>query len=222
MSDKPAIIDISVPIAPGMAVWPGDPDVEVTQVLSLAQGDAANVTRLTIGAHTGTHVDAFCHFKPEGKAMEAMALERYVGPARVVEIDDPHRITADALLQTSLAGVNRVLFKTRNSAKRWYAEPFNPDFVHLTPEAATVLVETGIQLVGIDYLSVEGYHVSGAPVHHRLMEAGIYIVEGLYLGEVVAGDYELICLPLNIKNGDGAPARTVLRPLSTGIRDRIS
>ncbi len=212
------IYDISVPINNRMVSWPGDPGVRVERVLELAQGDPATVSHLSMGSHTGTHVDAFSHFKREGKPLDAMDLSIYVGEAVVVEIADPKRITARELSGFDWTGVERVLFKTRNSSREWYNEPFDESFVHISPDGADFLIEKGIRLVGIDYLSVEGYHADGAPCHHRLMDHGIYIVEGLYLKNIQPGRYELICLPLKVEDGDGAPARVVLRDLRKGTR----
>ncbi len=209
----PALYDISMPIENNMVSWPGDPGVEIRSVLNTADGDPASVSHLSLGSHTGTHVDAFSHFQTGGTPMDQMDLNIYIGTARVVEIAHPALITVEELKETDWTQVQRVLFKTQNSKKYWLHEPFNENFVHLTPESAEFLIEQKVQLVGIDYLSVEGFHIENAPSHHRLMEAQVYIVEGLYLKDVQPGWYELICLPLKITNGDGAPARVVLREL---------
>ncbi len=212
------LYDISVPIEDRLVTWPGDPGITVERVLDLAKEDPATVSMLHMGSHTGTHVDAFSHFKKDGLTLDQMDLDIYIGDALVVEIQNSRRITRDELETYDLEPVERILFKTRNSETEWNREPFNEHFCHLTPDAADYLIEQGIILVGIDYLSVEGYHAKtlyeeDAPVHHRLLDAGIYIVEGLYLNHVPPGWYELICLPLKIKYGDGAPARAVLRTL---------
>ncbi len=215
-----AIYDISVPISSHLVCWPGDPPVEVTRVIDIANGDPATVSSLKMGSHTGTHVDAFAHFKKDGLPLNAMSLDTYIGPALVVEIEDPRSITLGELQRNpaflDLRKAKRVLFKTVNSSKDWSELPFQEEFCHLSPHAANFLIELGVQLIGIDYLSVEGYkaaeeHDEEAPTHHRLMDAGVYIVEGLALGAIRAGWYEMICLPLSIHNGDGAPARVVLR-----------
>lgn len=215
------IFDVSIPITPEMVVWPGDPPVQVEKVLDVCCGDLATVRRLTLGSHTGTHVDAFSHFKKTGLPLSQMDLSIYVGPCRVVEV--PNSILAITPEVLKAAGVDletvwpdrtrRLVLKTRNSSQFWGDQPFNTEFVYLTPEAGAHLVACGVQLVAVDYLSVEGYSAENAPTHHCLMDAGVYIVEGLYLEAVPAGTYELICLPLSIADGDGAPARVIIREL---------
>lgn len=214
------IYDISVPISNELVTWPGDPGIEVERTLDLNCGDPATVSFLRMGSHTGTHVDAFSHFKQDGRSLDGMDLSIFVGRALVVEIEDPRCVTVGELQRNphflDLRKAKRVLFKTVNSQQDWYQKPFNENFCHLNPYAAAFLIELGVQLVGIDYLSVESYHAKTlyeeeAPTHHRLMDAGVYILEGLNLKSVKPGWYELICLPLNIQNGDGAPARVILR-----------
>ena len=215
-----AIVDISVPISNQLVSWPGDPGVQVERTLDLHCGDPATVSFLHMGSHTGTHVDALSHFKVGAKTLDEMALNLYIGRTLVVEIEDPRSITLGELQRNpsflDLRKTERVLFKTVNSQTEWYREPFNEHFCHLNPHAADFLIELGVKLVGIDYLSVEAYHAktlyeADAPTHHRLMDAGVHILEGLDLSQVSAGWYELICLPLKIAGGDGAPARVVLR-----------
>lgn len=214
-----AIYDISVPIENGMAVWPGDPGVSVDRVLDLDCGDVATVSRLNIGSHTGTHVDAFSHFKPGGASLDEMDLNRYIGKALVVALTETPVISREALQSLNLEAMTawdhfkRLILKTDNSATHWSQRPFNENFVHLTPDGAVYLTELGIHLVGVDYLSVDGFKSQGAPVHHRLLDHGVYILEGLALKDIVPGWYELLCLPLKVRQGDGAPARVVLRTL---------
>jgi arylformamidase len=211
------IYDISVPIAAATPTYPGDPGIEVRQWAALARGDAANVSLLHFGAHTATHVDAPAHFIEGAAKVDAMPLDALLGKARVIHIpDEVDAITPVHLSPEDLAGATRVLFKTRNSAF-WAntTEGFRQDFTYLTPDAARVLLQAGIRLVGIDYLSVEKFQAERHETHELLLSKGIVIVEGLDLREVGAGDYELICLPLKIADGsgDGAPARAVLRTL---------
>ncbi len=214
------LIDISIPLSHQMIAWPGDPGVDITRTLDVCCGDPATVSFLKLGSHTGTHVDAFSHFKQDGDSLTAMDLSPYIGPALVVEIEDPEKITLGELQRNpsflDLRKAERVLFKTVNSQRDWYKQPFNEHFCHLNPHAADFLVELGVKLVGIDYLSVEAFHAKtlyeeDAPTHHRLMNAGVYILEGLTLKDVKPGWYDLLCLPLKLENGDGAPARAVLR-----------
>ncbi len=212
------IYDVSVPITGQMPVYPGDPEVEINQWSSLAQGDPANVTALKFGAHTGTHVDAPAHFIAGGGRVEALDLETLIGDVQVIEIPDEVIEINDSHVEDFVPpGASRVLFKTRNSA--FWNEPmgqFHTDYTYLSPAAALSLVERNIRLVGIDYLSVERFQPVNYATHEALLSAGVIIVEGLDLREVSAGLYELICLPIKIGggSGDGAPARVVLRGLT--------
>jgi arylformamidase len=211
------IYDVSVPISERTPTYPGDPHVEIEQWAAMARGDAANVSMLHIGAHTGTHVDAPAHFIEGAGRVDALPLDVLIGEARVVVMaDDVRAIEAKQIASLDLNGATRVLFKTRNSAF-WanMAEGFRTDFTYLAPDAARALVELGVRLVGIDYLSVEQFKAEAFETHTSLLSNGLVIVEGLDLREVAAGDYELICLPLKIAggSGDGAPARAVLRAL---------
>jgi arylformamidase len=211
------IYDVSVPISEVTPTYPGDPHIEIEQWASLARGDAANVSMLHFGAHTGTHVDAPAHFIEGAGRVCALPLEVLVGRARIIEIaDDVRAINAGHITSLELGGATRVLFKTRNSAF-WanMAEGFRTDFTYLAPDAARALVELGVRLVGIDYLSVEQFKAETFETHTTLLSNGVVIIEGLDLREVAPGDYELICLPLKLTggSGDGAPARAVLRTL---------
>lgn len=209
-----AIYDITVPIRPGMPIYEGDPAVEIVAWSAMAKGDSANVSFLHFGAHTGTHVDAPAHFIEGARKIDALSLDVLIGPARVIRVpDEVAEIDPDFLAGCDLDQVERVLFHTRNS--NFWNEGFRKDFTHLLPEAAEMLVEMGIKLVGIDYLSIEKFHSGHHRTHLALLSQSVVIVEGLNLSEVPAGDYELICLPLKIADGagDGAPARVVLRTL---------
>jgi len=209
------IYDISVPIRAGMPIYEGDPGVEVRAWSSLAKGDSSNVSFLHFGAHTGTHVDAPAHFIENAGKLDALPLDVLIGPARVVRVPDEKTEIDTAFLATcDLEGIERVIFHTRNSA--FWAEGFRKDFTHLLPEAAQTLVDSGVRLVGADYLSIEKFHSGHHRTHLTLLSNNVIIVEGLNLSDVPAGDYELICLPLKIAEGagDGAPARAVLRTMS--------
>lgn len=209
------IFDVSVSISASMPIFPGDPGIEFEQWAALANGDPANVTMLHFGAHTGTHVDAPAHFIAGAQGVRAMDMDALIGRARVIEFaDDVLAITSRLIRTIDLAGVRRVLFKTRNSAFWEDAEKgFRKDFTYIEPDAAAELVEAGVQLVGIDYLSVEKFGSANFQTHTILLECGVVIIEGLDLREVGPGDYELICLPLKLADGtgDGAPARAILR-----------
>jgi arylformamidase len=211
------IYDVSVPICVAMPTYPGDPGVEISQWAAMQNGDTANVTLLHLGAHTGTHVDAPAHFIEGAQRVDALPLDALMGRARVLEI--PHDVLAIEpahLTASALEGATRVLFKTRNSLFWSNAESgFRTDFTYITPDAAHVLTDAGVRLVGIDYLSVEKFQSKRFETHIALLSRGVVIVEGLDLREVAAGDYEFICLPMKIASGtgDGAPARAVLRTL---------
>lgn len=214
-----AIIDISVPIAPGdTPTYPGDPGVEVVSWSAMARGDAANVSVLHFGAHTATHVDAPAHFIAGAPKLGSLPLDALVGPAQVVEVpEDVREIGAEHVARLVDEGAERVLFKTRNST--FWENPrgrFREDFTYLAPGAARALVERGVRLVGIDYLSVEKFGSEDFKTHKTLLSQGVVVVEGLDLRGAAAGLYELICLPLKIAagDGDGAPARAVLRTLA--------
>ena len=204
-------IDISIPLRNGMPSWPYNPPVHIDQTMDLARGDEATVSRITIGSHTGTHMDAPSHFIPSGAAMDEMPLDATIGPAQVIEIENPLAITVEELRRHPINVGERLLFKTRNSARAWGEHDFMEDFVYLATDAARWLVERCVRAVGVDYLSVGGYNKNGPEVHRVLLEQNIWIMEGLDLSGASAGFYDLICLPLKILGGDGAPARAVLR-----------
>jgi arylformamidase len=205
------IYDISVPISESLPVWPGDPEIHITQPMHLARGDMATVSRLEMGAHTGTHVDAPAHFIPGGLSVDALDLSVLVGPALVIHAPEAHALTAQVLERLNIPpGTSRVLFRTRNSDRWARGEyPFFEDYVAFTMDGAAWLVERGIRLVGIDYLSVAPFD-DPVPTHQTLLRAGIIVVEGLDLSSVAAGAYQLVCLPLKIAGAEGAPARAIL------------
>jgi len=205
-------IDISVPVHSGMVVWPGDDAVSVRQVMKLEQGDAFNLTQCSFSAHTGTHVDAPCHFLPDGAAMDALPLDAMLGPCRVIQILDPVAVRP-AELPADLRPGERVLFKTVNSSRYNLLPNFVDNFVYVSKEAAQSLVAAGVRTVGIDYLSVGGFSQDLAETHLILLGAGVWIIEGLDLSNIEPGRYDLACLPLRLVGADGAPARAVLRPL---------
>jgi arylformamidase len=208
----PVYYDISLPIAPNMPTWPSDAPIVVEPTSRISRGGSSNVSRLGMSSHTLTHVDPPGHFVDKGLTVDRLSLEVLIGPAVVVE---PHPeknlITATDLGQLGLRDAERVLIKTRNS-DLWAGGPyeFQSDYVSLSRDAATWLVSKGVKLVGVDYLSVEAYEAPKHPVHHALLDNGVVVVEGLNLSQVPEGRYQLICLPLKIRNGDGAPARAVL------------
>jgi arylformamidase len=204
------LIDISVPIEPGMIVYDGDPDVHLERVKTIAGGASANVSRLDFGVHTGTHIDAPVHFIDGAPAIERVPLDALIGPVQVVDATAcAEHIDAATLDRLAIRdGAERLIFKTRNSAL-WDRAEFSADFIGLTGSAAEALAERDVKLVGIDYLSI-GPKGNGVPTHVALLSRGIVILEGLDLREVTPGEYDLVCLPLLIVGSDGAPARAVL------------
>ena len=206
-------IDISVPIHTGMVHWPDNPPVRVDYMLHMDRGDVCTVSTLSMGAHTGTHMDGPLHFIADGLGLHEMPLDAAIGPARVIEIRDPESIKLEELAFHSIQPGERVLFKTVNSTRGWQTDTFLEDFVYISQEAARYLAAVGVQTVGIDYLSVGGYTQDAVETHVALLGAGIWIIEGLDLSQVDAGIYELICLPIKIMGSDGGPARAIVRKM---------
>jgi arylformamidase len=206
------IHDISVTISPDLPTWPGDPSLELERIESMDAGAHANVTRISASVHLGTHVDAPHHFLNDGRTIEQLPLEALTGPCYVVQLPDGiEAITSEVLDRTEVTSdMKRVLFGTRNS-HLWAkgVKEFQTDFVAVTEDGAEWIVEHGIQLVGVDYLSVAPFDDS-VPTHSILLKAGVVVVEGLDLSNVMRGFYELYCLPLKIAGSDGAPARAIL------------
>jgi len=205
------IYDISLTISGSLIVWPSDPGVKITQTSHLDRGDMMTVSRLDMGAHTGTHVDAPCHFVPGGSSVDTLDLNVLMGPALVVHVLEADALSVDVLERLRIPpGTERVLFRTRNSDLWARGErEFDEDFVAITEDGAYWLVENGVRLVGIDYLSV-GPFDEPIPTHSVLLRAGIVPVEGLDLSGIAPGVYQFVCLPLKIAGSDGAPARAIL------------
>ncbi|MEE9583048.1 MAG: cyclase family protein, partial [Dehalococcoidales bacterium] len=204
------LYDVSLTIHAGMPVWPGNPPVSVDVVRSIEQGDSSNISLLHIGSHTATHVDAPHHFIADAPGIDSAQPEVLMGPARLFQLPDEHHIDRRVLAGLELSGVTRLLLGSRNSALL-KKKQIELDYAFISEDAASYLVDIGIKLLGVDYLSLEEYQKEGRPAHHILLGAGVIIVEGLDLAGVPPGDYELICLPLKLKGGDGAPARVFLR-----------
>jgi arylformamidase len=204
-------LDISAPVDPSMPTFEGDPPVRLERVKSLAGGDVCNLTRVDMGAHSGTHIDAPIHFVAGGSSSEAIAIDAVIGPAWVVDAREQRGpISADDVDRFAIpAGETRILFRTPNS-QLWERPGFQTGFVGLDPSAAAALVGRRTRLVGIDYLSIAPFG-DPTPTHVTLLSAGVVVVEGLDLRAVEPGPYELLCLPLRIVGSDGAPARALLR-----------
>lgn len=206
-------IDITVPLSDGMVHWPGDPPVKVFRLRDMGKGDDFNMTALSMSVHTATHLDAPSHFTKLKTGIDKMPLSAVVGNARVIEIEDKELIREEELRAHRIRKGERILFKTRNSKRKWGKKPFDENFVHLSTDAAKYLVERQVQTIGVDYLSIGGYEGNVVEVHHIILNASIWVIEGLDLSQVEPGDYELICLPIKIENCEGAPARALLRPV---------
>jgi arylformamidase len=208
-------MDVTVPLEPGMITYPGNPPFQMWRSRDMANGDTHNATTISMGVHTGTHIDAPAHFLEAGVGTDSLPLSAVLGRARVIDIDDPEVITAAELEEHALGAGERVLFRTRNSGECWPTRGFAEDFVHLSPAAADHLAGRRLRLVGVDHLSAGPFRRQHTvDVHRALLGAGIWILEGLDLSAVAPGDYELLCLPLRIVDCDGAPARVLVRPLS--------
>jgi arylformamidase len=205
------IRDVTVPISNTMPVWPGDPPVQLlpkshesrdkTHIVSLAS--------ISMGTHTGTHIDAPFHMIQSGKRLNEFPLDTFVGKATVVEIPGVRSIGRARLEPLNWNGIERVLFKTDNS-QHWQDGKFFEEFIYLEPDAAEFLAELGVRLVGIDYLSIDKFHSAAHPTHFALLTRGILILEGLNLNAVPGGEYTMYALPLNLQDVDGAPTRVIL------------
>jgi arylformamidase len=204
-------IDISVAVREGMPVWPGDPGLSLERVMDQRNGDVCTLTRASMSAHTGTHMDAPLHFVRDAPTIEQMPIDATVGPARVIRITDETAIRRAELLQHSIQPGERILFRTANSSRDWGNLPFNEEFVFIARDAAEYLAERGIRTVGVDYLSVGGFKQDAVETHVALLGKGIWVIEGLVLGGIEPGHYELVCLPLKWVAAEGAPARAILR-----------
>lgn len=204
------LIDVSVPLDASLPTYPGNTPFTLEPIQRIANGDHANLSSLHLSAHAGTHVDAPRHFFEGAPATESLPLEMLFGRTRVVEITSRSGIDAADLAGIDLSEDIRVLFRTPNS-RLWGDPAFHKDYVGLTESGARHLVEHGIKVVGVDYLSVEKFRNPGAPAHHILLGGGTIVIEGLNLREAEPGMYDMYCLPLRIVGSDGAPARVVLK-----------
>lgn len=204
-------IDISVPVRNGMVHWPGDPAFHIERAQDQEKGDVATVSKMTLGVHTGTHMDAPLHFIRNARSIDEIPLDATMGRARVIEIGDSKSIKREELLGHAISAGERILFKTANSDHAWNSDRFEENFIFIAHDGASYLAECGIRCVGVDYLSVGGFREDGPETHHALLEAGIWIIEGLNLHGVAPGEYDLACLPLKLAGSEGSPARAILR-----------
>jgi arylformamidase len=209
------IFDISVPITPGMPVWPGDPAVDLKQVSAISSGELVNITHLSMSVHTGTHIDAPKHFFDDGKTIGQIPLEKMVGEVLVMQIDDSANVISGLVLKSHpaidlLKDTRKVLFRTRNSSL-WRQSPneFRSDYVGIDRSGAEFLGGLGLDLIGIDYLSIAPFEETLSS-HLALLAEEIVLLEGLDLSNVSAGIYKLFCLPIHLPGCEGAPARVIL------------
>ena len=207
-------LDATVTLDPATTpVYEGDAPMRFEFLKQMRNGDVLTLSAYSLGAHSGTHVDAPMHFVANGASIDQVPLDRLIGPARVIDIpDDVQRIDATELGRHDWRGAQRILFRTRSSIHHWMTSPaFHRDFAYIAPDAAQLLADANVQLVGIDYLSAEQFGAAAPRAHQILLGKGIPIVEGLSLVDITAGDYDLIVLPMKVGGHEGAPARAVLR-----------
>jgi arylformamidase len=204
------LIDVTVPLDADVPSYPGNTPFSLEAIKRIARGDSSNVSTLHLSAHTGTHVDAPRHFFDDGPGTEGLPLELLMGRARVIEITSRKGIAPEDFAGIDLSEDVRLLIKTHNS-RLWGSPEFHKDYIGVTAEGAKFLVERGVKVLGVDYLSVEVFKTPGAPAHHTLLGGGVIVIEGLNLRDVEPGTYDMVCLPLCIVGADGAPARVVLR-----------
>ena len=206
-------IDVTMSLRTGMVTWPGDMPVLIDRRRAITFGNRSNTSSIHMGAHTGTHMDSPLHYFDNFKSIDQMPLDTAIGPARVIEIRDTEVIKPEELKQYNIQRGERILFKTQNSQTCCQKDTFVEEYVYISQEAARFLADSGVILVGIDYLSVGGINKDGTETHRILLGSEIWLLEGLDLSTVSAGFYELICLPLKLLQTDGAPVRAVLRPI---------
>lgn len=207
-------IDVSISLRTGLVRWPGDQEVKIERRFSIDRGGTSNLSHMSMSAHTGTHMDAPLHFIKNGMGIDDLPLSAVIGRCRVIGIGNREAITVEELKRHRIRPGERLLFKTENSARCWSTDRFVDDYVHISVEAAKMLADRKVRTVGIDYLSVGGYKKGGVQTHVILLKAGIWLIEGLDLSQVEPGPHELIALPLRIREGDGAPARVLLKRVS--------
>jgi arylformamidase len=210
---RQVIHDITLPFSAAVPVWPGDPSIEIRPVMRTANGDSCNASQIICPTHCGTHVDPPFHFVHDGARLDEVPLERWIGPCQVIELPTGIAAIEPEHLETVgiVAETTRLLFKTANSTK-WAKRPllFETDYVALSFAAARWLIASRIQLIGVDYFSFEAYSDTVDDVHRAILGAGIIAIEALDLSAIAPGFYDLICLPLRLVDGDGAPARVIL------------
>ncbi len=202
-------VDISVPVTEKILMWPTDPIFRLRRFASFAEGNPCIASEITLSVHTGTHIDAPAHFIKEGDTMGTWKPEITIGQCRVVTIENPKEITAEEISILNIQEGERIIFKTKNSDSNWWEKPFNPHFISISPKAAILLAKLKPLCLGIDYLSV-GSPETGVETHQHLLGAGIWLIESLDLTKISPGNYELIFMPMNLYEAEGAPGRAIL------------
>jgi arylformamidase len=209
------IYDITLPVKPGMLVWPGDPPVTLRQVSSIQKGDQSNVSQLRLSVHTGTHIDAAKHFLDNGKTVDQVSLSKLIGSALVIQIDEQIDVITDQVLKnhprnSEIGKYSKILFRTRNSSQlKSFPNTFNKAYVGIDTSGAEYLAGFPLDLIGVDYLSVAPFWDTEAP-HKVLLSRDIILLEGIDLSTVPEGIYQIFCLPINLVGSEGAPARVIL------------
>lgn len=207
-------IDATATLDPAITpVYEGNAPLAFEFQLDMRKGDALSLSKLSLGAHSGTHIDAPQHFIRDGVSIDKVPLDALIGRARVIDIPDSvQSIDAAELNRHKWRDAERVIFRTRSAIRGWMTSPtFHHDFAYVAPDAAQLIADAGIKLVGIDYISAEKFGAAAPLTHRILLGKGIPIVEGMALESVVAGDYDLIVLPMKVGGHEGAPARAVMR-----------
>lgn len=213
--------DITLPLGKDMPVLPGGtserpvPPPRIERFFDVDKGDKVTMSRIEINSHDGTHIDSPLHFFYGGGSIDEMPLDATIGPARVIEIKDTESIKAEELEAYDIQPGERILFKTQNSPRVYETKKLVEDYVYISTEAARFLAEKKVRVVGLDYLTIGSFKSpeNVKDTHEILLGNGVYVIEGINLSEVKAGEYELICLPLRVEHGDAGPARAILRPL---------
>jgi arylformamidase len=208
-------IDITIPLRDNMVRGPGVSPTRITRIKDVDKGDPVTMSEMTLISHTGTHIDAPLHFFKGGKSIDDMPLDAFIGPARVIEIKDTTSIKVDEIFPYNIRKGERILFKTLNSDRVYKTDDFVDDYVYISTEAAHFLADIGIGVVGIDYISVGTFKSKEniADTHRAFLGNDIWVIEGINLAGVAAGNYELICLPIKLEHGDASLARAILRPI---------
>ncbi|HBE76920.1 MAG TPA: hypothetical protein DDW65_03945 [Firmicutes bacterium] len=201
--------DITQTLYPEILVYPGDPAVQITKSSSIARGNIVNLSSISMGSHTGTHLDAPKHFYDQGVTVDKLPLDYLIGPAKVFEFKKEMSISKANLQTCSIQAGDIILLKTRNSALLNRAE-FSPDFTYLESDAAEYLAGLPIRTFGFDYLTIDPHDSADFNAHYHLLGQNIVIIEGLNLSQITPGEYQMVALPLKLQDGDGSPARVVL------------